>query len=229
MSPTDLVSVFVALFAITNVLPVLPVALSILEGVPQPERSLVTRRALLTVLAVGTAITLAGSTMLRWWGLTTDDLRLAGGVVLLVFAIHDLLFSRIERKTRAKELDASIDDELARTATNAAGRERVSTRSESDAEQELAVVPLGVPILLGPAGMTALLVFGQTRGVLPTLAAFLANFAINAALLFHAGFVRRVFGRAVVRATGKVMSLVLAALAISMLRRGIENVIAGAG
>ena len=58
------------------------------------------------------------------------------------------------------------------------------------------------------------------------MSAFLANFAINAVLLTHAGFVRRVFGRAVVRATGKVMGLVLAALAISMLRHGIQNVIA---
>jgi multiple antibiotic resistance protein len=226
VSFADIVGTFVPLFAITNVLPVLPVTLSILEGVPTRERPIVTRRALLTVLSVGLLIAIGGGAMLRWWGLTTDDLRIAGGVVLLVFAIHDLLFSRLERKSRAKELDAAIDDELARTAT--AATTRSTTSSEDDAEHDLAIVPLGVPILLGPAGMTALLVFGQTRGLLPTLAAFLANFAINAALLVHAGVVRRVFGRAVVRATGKVMGLVLAALAVSMLRVGIQNVITGA-
>ncbi|MEZ4253980.1 MAG: MarC family protein, partial [Polyangiales bacterium] len=165
-------------------------------------------RALTTVLVVGISVAIAGGALLRWWGLTTEDLRIAGGLVLLIFAIHDLLFSQMERKSRAKALDESIDDDLGNA-------------------HELSIVPLGVPILLGPAGMTALLVFGETRGIVPTLLAFLANFAINAALLLNAGLVRRVFGRAVVRATGKVMSLVLAALAVSMLRTGIEATLGG--
>ncbi|MCB9601799.1 MAG: MarC family protein [Sandaracinus sp.] len=205
---TAFLGVFVPLLAITNVLPVLPVTLSILEGVPERERPKATRRALATVLVVGVAVAIAGGALLRWWGLTTEDLRIAGGLVLLIFAIHDLLFSQMERKTRAKELDESIDDELGN-------------------DHELSIVPLGVPILLGPAGMTALLVFGETRGIAPTLLAFLANFAINAALLMNAGLVRRVFGRAVVRATGKVMSLVLAALAVSMLRTGLQAALGG--
>jgi multiple antibiotic resistance protein len=200
--------VFVPMLAITNVLPVLPVALGILEELPERERASATRRALLTVLVVGSIVAIGGGAMLRWWGLTTDDLRIAGGLVLLIFAIHDLLFSQLERKSRARELDHATDEDLG-------------------VEHELAIVPLGVPILLGPAGMTALLVFGDTRGILPTMLAFAASFAINAALLLHAGVVRRVFGRAVVRATGKVMSLVLAALAVSMLRTGIQNVVGG--
>jgi multiple antibiotic resistance protein len=208
MTGAELLGVFVPLLAITNVVPVLPVVLGILEELPEGERPRATRRALGTVLVVGTLITIGGGVMLRFWGLTKDDLRIAGGAVLLVFAIHDLLFSQLERKSRAKALDESIDSDLG-------------------VAHEVAIVPLGVPILLGPAGMTALLVFGETRGVLPTLLAFAANFAINALLLTHAGFVRRLVGRAVVRAMGKVMSLALAALAVSMLRVGIESVVGG--
>ncbi len=208
MTAAELLGVFVPLLAITNVLPVLPVVLGILEELPEGERPRATRRALGAVLVVGVLITIGGGLTLRSWGLTTDDLRIAGGAVLLVFAIHDLLFSQLERKSRAKVLDEAIDTELG-------------------VEHEVAIVPLGIPILLGPAGMTALLVFGETRGVLPTLLAFLANFAINALLLTHAGFVRRLVGRAVVRAMGKVMSLALAALAVSMLRVGIGNVLGG--
>jgi small neutral amino acid transporter SnatA (MarC family) len=50
------------------------------------------------VLCAGLVITVAGGALLRWWGLSVDDLRIAGGLVLLIFAIHDLLFSRMERK-----------------------------------------------------------------------------------------------------------------------------------
>ena len=196
------------MLAITNVLPVLPVALAILEEAPDEARGQMKRRALTTVLCVGVVVTVAGGPLLRAWGVSLDDLRIAGGVVLLIFAVHDLLFSRLERKQRAKDMDESLEAQL-------------------DTAHEFAIVPLGIPILLGPAGMTALLVFGQTRGLLPTLAAFAANFAINALLLVNADLVRRAFGRAVVRATGKVMGLVLAALAVSMLRTGIQNIVAG--
>lgn len=208
MTVKELLDVFVPLLAITNVLPVLPVVLGMLEELPEEERPRTTRRALTTVLVVGTLVAVGGGTMLRWWGLTTDDLRIAGGAVLLVFAIHDLLFSQIERKGRARALDQSIDSDLG-------------------VAHEVAVVPLGVPILLGPAGMTALLVFGETHGAMPTLIAFFTNFAINSLLLAHAGFVRRLVGRAVVRAVAKVMSLALAALAVSMLRIGIESLRGG--
>lgn len=211
----DFFSVFLPMLAITNILPVLPVALGILEEVPLDVRARTTRDALTTVLIVGVVITVAGGGLLSWWGLSLEDLRIAGGLVLLVFAIHDLLFSRMDRKQRAKDLDESLEPR---------GDALVSAE---DGAHEIAIVPLGIPILLGPAGMTALLVFGQTRGVLPTLLAFLANFALNALLLMNADLVRRAFGRAVVRATGKVMGLVLAALAVSMLRTGIQNVIAG--
>ncbi|MBX3249195.1 MAG: MarC family protein [Myxococcales bacterium] len=203
------IAVFVPLLAITNILPVLPIVLSILEELPHSQRAAAMRRALITVGVVGALVVLGGGAMLRWWGLTADDLRIAGGVVLLVFAIHDLLFSQMARKASAKQLDEEIEAELG-------------------AEHELSIVPLGVPILLGPAGMTALLVFGETSGRAPTLAAFVATFALNALLLVNAKLVRRVFGRAVVRATGKVMGLVLAALAVSMLRTGILNTIAAA-
>lgn len=199
--------VFLPLLAITNILPVLPVALGVLEDAPDASRARMARAALATVLVVGVVITVGGGVLLRWWGLSVEDLRIAGGIILLVFAIHDLLFSRMDRKQRAKELD--------------------QPRDSRDATNDLAVVPLGIPILLGPAGMTALLVFGQTRGVLPTLLAFVTNFALNALLLSHAELVRRAVGRAAVRATGKVMGLVLAALAVSMLRTGIQNVMAG--
>jgi multiple antibiotic resistance protein len=204
----DFFSVFLPMLAITNVLPVLPVALAILEEAPELARNQMKRRALTTVLCVGVVITIAGGPMLRAWGVSLDDLRIAGGVVLLIFAVHDLLFTRMDRKQRAKDMDESLDAQL-------------------HSAHEFAIVPLGIPILLGPAGMTALLVFGQTRGVVETLAAFGANFAINALLLLNADLVRRTFGRAVVRATGKVMGLVLAALAVSMLRTGIQNVVAG--
>lgn len=204
---TEFLRVFLPLLAITNILPVLPVALSVLEDAPDAARARMTRAALTTVLVVGVIITVAGGVVLRWWGLSIEDLRIAGGLILLVFATHDLLFSRMDRKQRAKELD--------------------QPRDARDAANDLAIVPLGIPILLGPAGMTALLVFGQTRGVLPTLAAFIVNFALNALLLSHADLVRRALGRAAVRATGKVMGLVLAALAVSMLRTGIQNVMAG--
>jgi len=116
----------------------------------------------------------------------------AGGVILLVFATYDLLFSRIARQT-----------------------DRATPPTH-----DFGVVPLGVPILLGPAGMTALLVTSQVNGMGLALAVFLVNQVVNGLLLLVGGRVVPHLGAAA-EVIGKLMALVLAGLAVSMLRLGI--------
>ena len=167
--------------------------------------------AFATSTGVGFVFLLLGGPALTAWGLTTEDLRIAGGLTLLVFAIYDMLFSRAERKQRVQDDDEALRDSL---------------HGDED-ETDVGIVPLGVPILLGPAAMTALLVFAETHGRLEVSIAFLGNALINGALLFNADLVRRLVGRPFIRATGKVMGVVLATLAVSMIRVGLTKLIEG--
>ena len=202
---TDSWEVFVLLFAIMSLLPILPVVVSVVGELP-PERARRTMiTAMITVAVVGALLALFGGAFLRSWGASIDDLRVAGGSILLIFAIYDLLFARATRKAAAHEMQSST----------------FSLEGEFDDDDGVGIVPLAIPIILGPAGMAALLVTAETRGDVPVLLAFGANVLINTVILLNAARVARLLGRPIIRASGKVMGVFLAALAVSMIRRGV--------
>ncbi len=199
----SLTASFVSLFAVMNAIPILPLVIGMVDPMPRPEQRKTLVQALLTSLVVGGLLCLVGGHALSLWGVSVEDLQVSGGLVLLVFAIHDLLFSRVHRKAQARDLEENLLG-----AENPSG--------------DVGVVPLGLPILMGPASMTAVIVMAQARPVVEVSLAFVANVIINGVLLLNAGRLQRVLGRALMRGIGKVMSLVLATIAVSMLRHGLQ-------
>lgn len=186
---------FVALFAVANALPIVPVLAGATEQLEPTARRTVLNQALVTGLLVGLVIVVTGPAFFGLIGITIDDLRIAGGVVLLVFAVHDLLFSREHRKEPLSHNPGPV--------------------------------PLGVPLLVGPATMATLLVLSQGHGALLVAGVFVVNVAVNW-LVVHQGV--RLIGnpKRVVwtRAIGKVFGLILAAIAVSMIRLGVVGALA---
>ena len=89
-------------------------------------------------------------------------------------------------------------------------------------------MPLGIPLLVGPAAITTILVSQQSYGYLPTLVALLANLLLVFAGLALGPWLIRLVGNAVAKAVAKVASLFLAAIAVAMIRSGILAFIAAA-
>jgi multiple antibiotic resistance protein len=82
------------------------------------------------------------------------------------------------------------------------------------------VVPLGMPLIAGPATITTLLLLAQTQGVWPTLAALIANLGLLALAFNYSDWLGRKIGPTGLRAISKIISMLLAAIAINMIRRG---------
>ena len=90
----------------------------------------------------------------------------------------------------------------------------------------IGVVPIGTPLIAGPAALTTLLMLSDLYGFTITLAALLVNlFIIWAAFLF-AETIEDYLGEKGAMGISKVISLLLAAIAVMMIRRGIEGLIA---
>ena len=84
------------------------------------------------------------------------------------------------------------------------------------------MVPLGIPMIVGPAVLTTLLTLARTHGYLMTVAGFgLKNLVIVWTALRWAALIGRVLGDAGCRAITKILSLVLAAIAVTFVRRGL--------
>lgn len=187
--------IFVPIFVAMSTLSALPIFLSMTEGLTPEQSRRTANSAVLTALVVAMLITVAGQAIFRLLGITVNDLRVAGGVILLVLSIHDLLFSRLDRKEKELRADAGV-------------------------------VPLGVPLIVGPATMTTCLVLADVYGRGEVLVSLLLNLAITSVLLRNAHQVKRVVNPSVSQAFGKVMAVFMAAIAVSMMRVGVAAFLA---
>jgi multiple antibiotic resistance protein len=94
-------------------------------------------------------------------------------------------------------------------------------------QETLGVVPIGVPLIVGPAVLTTILVLTEHYGVIPTVAGLLINLALVWGALLMAGRIIKLIGLNGVMALSKIMAILLAAIAVMMIRLGMQGILAG--
>ncbi len=181
---------FIPLFVAVDVVAVVLVYLGIGVRLPEPARRRLILESTITATAVGLGFLFAGDAILGFLGVTVGDFQIAGGLLLLVLSIHDLLHP---------------DMPLRQPGTRPG------------------VVPLGIPMIAGPAVLTTLITLARTHGYALTVTAYVLNLVIVWAALRWAALVGRLLGEAGGRAITKVLSLVLAAIAVTFIRRGVMS------
>jgi multiple antibiotic resistance protein len=193
---------FLPLFVAIDVLGILPLFIGLTEGMTAAARRRLVVQASTTALAVAMLILFAGEFIFQALGITLNDLRVGGGIILLVLSILDLLFSDY--------------------------RQRKPDEGDSPGEAGVGVVPIGIPLIMGPAAITTILVTQQGYGYLPALVSLVANLAIVAVVFFFGPALLAKMGPNTAKAIAKVASLFLAAIAVAMIRAGIFGMIAEA-
>ncbi len=87
-------------------------------------------------------------------------------------------------------------------------------------DEEFGVVPLGMPLIAGPALLTALLILVDTVGVGFTIGSLVANLVLVEVGFRYARRVEALMGRQGLNGVSKIIALLLAAIAVSLIRRG---------
>lgn len=87
----------------------------------------------------------------------------------------------------------------------------------------IGIVPIGTPMIAGPAALTTLLMISDLYGFTVTLAALVTNLIIIWFVFIWADTVVEYTGESGARGISKVVSLLLAAIAVMMIRKGIEG------
>ena len=184
----DLIPLFVAMDPIG----LLPVFLSLTAGMTPARRRAVTFEAVTTAFVVSLAFMFLGNAVFAYLHVTTADFRIAGGVVLLVLAVYDLLVH---------------------------GKPAVEDRASPG------VFPIALPLIAGPATLTTVLVLAAHS--YPRAALSLSvNMAVVLVTLLSAGRIARVVGTTALDAFSKVVVLLLAAIAVNLIRTGVAEVVA---
>ncbi|MCH8170883.1 MAG: MarC family protein [Bacteroidetes bacterium] len=183
---------FIPLFVAINIVGVTPLFIGYIEGLDKRNIKKLVRDAIITAFFVAVIFLLTGKLIFNFLGITINDFKIAGGVILLVLAITDILSIGERRR---------------------------------DPGKNVGVVPLGIPLIMGPAGLTTIIMLVDNFGYLATILSLILNFIIVWIILANANLFIKIIGEGGAKAFAKVASLFMAAIAVMMIRVGILGII----
>ena len=187
---------FVPLFVAVDALGVLPIFISLTGSLSPAQKRRVLLQSLITATAVALVFLAIGPTILTALNITVSDFMVAGGILLLVISLSDLLTG--EKRQRI------VDPET------------------------LGAVPLGVPIITGPAVLTTSVLLANVHGMSLTALALLTNIGIAGAIFWFAQPITRFLGNAGTMILSKIASLFLTTIAVMLIRKGLIEIISSA-
>jgi len=175
-----------------DVIGMLPIYFKLTERMEPHERRKVVDFSIIVALGVALVFAFLGQAVFRFLGIEIADFRVAGGLVLLLISLADLV-GKPEHESRI---------------TGSSG-----------------VVPLAVPLISGPAVLTTILLHIESSGMAIAISALLTNFMITWFLMRRSGAVYRLLGKDGSVVASKLVALLLAAIAVSMIRGGLLQMI----
>lgn len=183
---------FIPLFVAIDVLGVLPLFVALTENLDEPRRKKLTSEATLTAFIISILFLATGKWLFSFLGISESDFRVGGGIVLLVLAVYDLLFSK-ERKINM--------------------------------EDSVGVVPIGIPLIMGPAALTTILILVDSYGYFWTIISLLINLLIVWFVFLQSKAIGKILGKSGSQGFAKVAALFLAGIAVMMIRSGITEML----
>lgn len=98
-------------------------------------------------------------------------------------------------------------------------------KSHKLSAETMGAVPIGTPLVTGPAVLTTIVILLDSYGVALTIASFVMNLIIVWIVFAYATAISNFFGRAGSKAVSKIASLLLAAIAVMMIRKGLVETV----
>ncbi len=182
---------FIPIFVAVDALGNIPLFISLVDSLGKKQRQKVVVDTVTTATVVAILFVLVGKRIFSFIGITISDFQIAGGALLFIISVRLLM------PGAAKGLLANGH------------------------EKNIGVFPLGTPLVTGPAVLTTTLMMHDAFGVFATLVSLVVNMLIVWVTLAKADVIMKVMGASGTRAFSKIMYILLAAIGVMMIRRGI--------
>ena len=201
----DSLKVFVALIALINPLGVLPMFISLTQDFSAVQKQRAIRTAAFTVVAVISTCALLGEQIIKFFGISTASLQVAGGLLILLMALNMLNAKMGGARTTDEELD------------------------EAEHKNTLGVVPLGIPLLTGPGAISTVIVYAdKAKGAMDYAVIIGCGVGIAALVwitLQLADPINRIMGRSGINIATRIMGLLVAAVAVEFIVEGLKTML----
>jgi len=169
----------------------IPLFISLVDGVTKKQRHRIIVDSVTTATVLAIVFMFVGKWVLRLIGITIPDFQIAGGILLFVISMRLLL----------------------------PGTSKYMLSNGHD--KDVGVFPLGTPLITGPAVLTTTLMMLDSFGIIHTFASLIINMLIVWVTLVRADYILKLMGAGGTRAFSKIMYILLAAIGVMMIRRGL--------
>jgi len=186
---------FIPIFVAVDIIGSIPLFLSVVEGKKRREKHRIIIMTVTTAALLAAIFMFLGKWVLIFLNITIPDFQIAGGVLLFIISARLLL------PGTGKTLVAGSRD------------------------KDVGVFPLGTPLITGPAVLTTTLIMVDTYGIAATFISLAANMLFVWLVLAKADIIMKFLGVSGTRAFSKVMYILLASIAVMLVRRGIMGIL----
>lgn len=191
----------VTLFVVINPIGAVPLFVAVAGRESTAARRRIAGQAIVIAAAILLAFIAIGQIVLEALGIDLASFRVAGGLVLVVIALRMVLE------------EASI-----------------KTADSSEARRNIAVFPLAMPFIAGPASIMAVVLLTHNNVYTvwqqaETAALMLVVLAFTFVCLIGADVVQRLLGPTGANVVSRIMGLILAALAVQSILSGLHDVL----
>jgi len=185
---------FIPIFVAVDAIGNIPLFVGLVEGMSKKQKHRIIIESIATATLLAVLFMWLGKFVLSLLGITIPDFQIAGGALLFIISVRLLL----------------------------PGTQKSILSNGHD--KDVGVFPLGTPLITGPAVLTTTLMMLDSFGPMPTFVSLIINMFIVWVTLIKSDLIIKLIGANGTRAFSKIMYILLAAIAVMMVRRGIIGV-----
>lgn len=199
--------IFISLFSIMNPILAITIYLDITNGVSKANKKSIAVVCGASIFTILVCFLFLGQPLMNSLGIHSYSLQLAGGIIVLLIGISMIL--KPDNKIAENKQDENIYK-----------NRRIRT---------LGISPLALPMVVGPAAIVMVMLYGQQENtVLGKLAIIAVLFTVSVSVVIVfllANFIAKAIGELGIIVLTKIMGLIIAAIAFEMIVSGLKSVV----
>ncbi|HET7650189.1 MAG TPA: YchE family NAAT transporter [Gammaproteobacteria bacterium] len=193
---------FAGLIAILNPIGVIPIFINLTQNQTAEERNRTAFNAAVTVGAVLVVALLAGEFILRFFGISVASFQVGGGILILLNSLS-MLQAKVG-PTRQTEEEAQ----------------------ETQEKEQVAVVPLGVPLTAGPGAISTVILYGHRPALFGRYVILVFGIVIVSGICWAAfrlaPLISRALSRTGINIVTRLMGLIMVAIGVEFIANGLR-------
>jgi multiple antibiotic resistance protein len=212
-----ILQVFLSFIAIMNPIGNTPIFLSLVSHLPEAEHRKVALNGVLFAFGVVVVFTLGGNIIFRLFGITLPAFRIAGGILLFMIAYNLVRARRSHQHHPTEEEHPKLFK-----------KEEEIEEIEEEAK-DIAITPLGTPILAGPGTITTALSLVGKKSDFLSIFIVISIFGLVCLLTYfcfiYGELLTRRLKPSAIGAMTRLMGLILSVVAVQMIIEGVADVV----